>query len=85
MTGLGRYAKLCITTLMHRSQLCIDCLQDRRRPDVTADFGPAHSLHNYSVCKNRIKESEARNCRTFVSGASSRPSAVCFISRSAST
>ena len=27
--------------------------------------GPASSMHSFSVCKNRISESDARNCRNF--------------------
>ena len=39
-------------------------------PCGAAHQEPARSLHSYSVCKNRMSESGARNCRILVSGAS---------------
>ena len=47
--------------------------------------GPTNSRHSYSVCRKRISASGALYRRSLLLGASSRPSAFSFISRSAST
>ena len=54
---------------MYRCQLCIGRPARGPRISGAADPGRVPPLHSYSVCRNRMSESDARNGRILVSGA----------------
>ena len=58
---------------------------DEAGPCCGRRWGPELSMHSYSVCRNRMSESGARNLRMLVSGGTSLASAFSFMARSAST
>ena len=83
---MGRYAKLSRADPYAQIETMRRCRdRDGAAPYGGERSGPAQSPHSYSVCKNRMSESDALYRRILVSGASNRASAFSFIARSAST
>ena len=73
------------TLPMRRSQLCAAAKWSTApTPMVVRGWALAPPPHSYSVCRNRISASGARNRANLVFGGSSRASAFSFIAKLAS-